>query len=155
MDSRSLREQIAVMRQSFFDEEILDAQFSQLEELTDKDEPNFVEDVVTMYFRESTDNLIPTIEEHMKSIPIDIPKLDRVMHKLKGSSASIGANKVRNEINNTMALLEERNVEGAKAAFEQVRKEHETLKAKLETYFQVYLSRPTLTILHMFLAYFD
>lgn len=43
----------------------------------------------------------------------------------------------------------------AKAAFEQVRKEHETLKAKLETYFQVYLSRPTLTILHMFLAYFD
>ncbi|KAK6248592.1 hypothetical protein QUC31_020157 [Theobroma cacao] len=155
MDSRSLREQIAVMRQSFFDEEILDAQFIQLEELTDKDEPNFVEDVVTMYFRESTDNLIPTIEEHMKSIPIDIAKLDRVMHKLKGSSASIGANKVRNEINNTMVLLEGGNVEGAKAAFEQVRKEHETLKAKLETYFQVYLSRPTLTILHMFLAYFD
>ncbi|EOY30665.1 Histidine phosphotransfer protein [Theobroma cacao] len=136
MDSRSLREQIAVMRQSFFDEEILDAQFIQLEELTDKDEPNFVEDVVTMYFRESTDNLIPTIEEHMKSIPIDIAKLDRVMHKLKGSSASIGANKVRNEINNTMVLLEGGNVEGAKAAFEQVRKEHETLKAKLETYFQ-------------------
>ncbi|XP_021277378.1 pseudo histidine-containing phosphotransfer protein 2-like [Herrania umbratica] len=136
MDSRSLREQIAAMRQSFFDEEILDAQFSQLEQLTDKDEPHFAEDVVTMYFRESTDNLIPAIEEHMKATPIDIPKLDRVMHKLKGSSASIGANKVRNEINNTMALLEEGNVEGAKAAFEQVLKEHETLKGKLETYFQ-------------------
>ncbi|XP_021277507.1 pseudo histidine-containing phosphotransfer protein 2-like [Herrania umbratica] len=135
MENRSLREQIAAMRQSFLDEEILDTQFIQLEELSDKDEPSIAEEVVTLYFRETTE-LLPNLEEDMKATPIDFPKLDRILHRLKGNSASIGASKVRNEINKTMALLEEGNVEGAKAAFEQVRKEHDTLKAKLETYFQ-------------------
>ncbi|XVF34913.1 hypothetical protein REPUB_Repub18cG0099300 [Reevesia pubescens] len=135
MESRPLRQQIAAMRQSFFDEEILDRQFTQLEQLEDRDNPNFVEEVLTLYFRDST-TLLATVEQAMETVPIDIPKVDKILHKLKGSSASIGANKVLNEITKTRELWQEGNLEGAKAAFQELRKEHDTLKAKLEPYFQ-------------------
>ncbi|KAK8674945.1 hypothetical protein V6N13_033021 [Hibiscus sabdariffa] len=60
----NLRQQIAEMRQSFFDEGILDKQFYQLELLEKRGNPNFVEEVLTIYFREST-TLLQTIEQAM------------------------------------------------------------------------------------------
>ncbi|XWS72088.1 hypothetical protein CRYUN_Cryun02cG0010600 [Craigia yunnanensis] len=135
MESRPLRQQLAAMRQSFFDEEILDRQFTQLEQLENRGNPNFVDEVLTLYFRDST-ALLATVEQTMETVPIDFPKVDKILHKLKGSSASIGANKVRNEITKTREFWQEGNLEGAKAAFQELRKEHDTLKAKLEPYFQ-------------------
>ncbi|OMO58292.1 hypothetical protein COLO4_34753 [Corchorus olitorius] len=135
MESRTLRDQIAAMRQSFFDEGILDSQFTQLEQLEDRDNPNFVEEVLTLYFRDSA-NLLATVEQTMETEPTDVAKVDRILHQLKGSSASIGANKVRNEVIKTRELWQQGNQEGAKAAFLELRQEHGTFKAKLEPYFQ-------------------
>ncbi|XVE54153.1 hypothetical protein DITRI_Ditri03aG0057700 [Diplodiscus trichospermus] len=135
MVGRNLRQQIEAMKQSFFDEEILDEQFTRLEQLEDRDNPNFVEEVLSMYFRDST-ALLATLEQAMEAVPIDFPEVDRLLTKLKGSSASVGANKVRNEVNKTLQLWQERNVEGAKAAFQELRREHDSFKAKLEPYFQ-------------------
>ena len=112
-------------------QEILDGQFIQLEQLEDRDNPNFVEDVLTLYFRDST-TLLATVEQAMlvewfrtfnlfpsryfpfgslispyflvmmmkviinrvgffylyrETIPIDFPKVDKILHQLKGSSA--------------------------------------------------------------------
>ncbi|GMJ14326.1 HPT phosphotransmitter 4 [Hibiscus trionum] len=131
----SVRQQIAAMRQSFFDEEILDKQFYQLERLEKKGNPNFVEEVLTIYFREST-ALLQTIEQAMETEPIEPVKIDRMLYKLKGSSASIGANKVRNKITKTRQLVEGGKLEEAKAAFRELRNEHGNLMAKLELYFQ-------------------
>ncbi|KAK8612106.1 hypothetical protein V6N13_092225 [Hibiscus sabdariffa] len=123
------------MRQSLFDEEILDKQFYQLELLEKRGNPNFVEEVLTIYFREST-TLLQTIEQAMETEPIEPVKVDRMLYKLKGSSANIGANKVRNNITKTRQLVEGGNLEGAKAAFRELRNEHGNLRAKLELYFQ-------------------
>ncbi|KAK8495550.1 hypothetical protein V6N13_016520 [Hibiscus sabdariffa] len=135
MESSHLRQQIAAMRQSFFDEEILDGQFCQLERLENRGNPNFVEEVLTMYFRDST-TLLQTVEQEIETDTIDLAKVDMMLHKFKGSSASIGANKVRNNITKTRQLLEEGNLEGAKLAFRELRMEHDNLRAKLEPYFQ-------------------
>ncbi|KAL5768744.1 hypothetical protein ACOSP7_015287 [Xanthoceras sorbifolium] len=132
----SLKQQIAEMRQSFFDEELLDKYFIQLEQLADLDNPDFVEDVLTLFFRDST-QLLSTIEEDMEKIPLDYVTLDRNLHQLKGSSASVGANKIKIEVNQTREHLKEGNLEGAKASFEQLKKEHSTLKTKLNNYFQL------------------
>ncbi|KAK8612105.1 hypothetical protein V6N13_092224 [Hibiscus sabdariffa] len=131
----NLRQQIAAMRQSFFDEEILDKQFYQLEYLEKSGNPNFVEEVLTIYFREST-ILLQTVEQAMEAEPIEPVKVDRMLYKLKGSSGSIGAIKVRNNINKTRQLVEGGNLEGAKAAFQELRNEHGNLREKLELYFQ-------------------
>ncbi|KAB2078899.1 hypothetical protein ES319_A06G193900v1 [Gossypium barbadense] len=101
MESKHVNQQIAAMRQSFFDE------------LEDQNNPNFVEEVFTMYFRDST-TLLETVEQ-----------------------AIVGANKVLNEINKTRQVLEKGNLEGTKAGIWEMRKEYDSLKAKLEPYFQL------------------
>ncbi|KAL1166654.1 hypothetical protein V6Z11_A06G211000 [Gossypium hirsutum] len=129
MESKHVNQQIAAMRQSFFDEEVLDEFFSQLEQLEDQNNPNFVEEVFTMYFRDST-TLLETVEQAMKTISITLAKMDKILHQLKGSSAS------SNEINKTRQVLEKGNLEGTKAGIWEMRKEYDSLKAKLEPYFQ-------------------
>ncbi|KAE8660794.1 Phosphatase 2C family protein isoform 1 [Hibiscus syriacus] len=133
MESRHFRQQIAALRQSFFDEGILDEQFTELEQLEEKGNPSFLQQVFTMYFNDST-TVLDTVEQALGEI--DVVKLEHVLHKFKGSSASVGAKKVVNEIIKTRRLLGEGNLEGAKVAFQELRKEYENLKAMLEHYFQ-------------------
>ncbi|XVE54192.1 hypothetical protein DITRI_Ditri03aG0060900 [Diplodiscus trichospermus] len=140
MESRHLREQIAAMRRSLiFVEGILDLQFTELEKLQDRENPNFVEKLLTLYLRESTRQL-NTVEKSMETVPIDFRKVDINFNCIAGSSASIGARKVLMETHKTWKLWQERNLEGAKAAFQELRKEHDTFKAKLQPYIQVFLS---------------
>ncbi|XP_052886025.1 histidine-containing phosphotransfer protein 4-like isoform X2 [Gossypium arboreum] len=124
MESKHVHEQIAAMRQSFFNE------------LEGKDNPNFVEEVFTMYLRDSI-AFLETIEEAMKTIPIDSIKVDSILHQLKGSSASVGANKVLKEVNKTRQVLGKGNLERTKASILELRKEYDSFKAKLEPYFQL------------------
>ncbi|KAH9657601.1 histidine-containing phosphotransfer protein 2 [Citrus sinensis] len=132
----ALRQQIAKMRQSFFDEEILDKYFLQLEQLEDISNPGFVKDVVTLYLRDSTKTLA-TIEDEMAKSPVDFMNLDKCFHQLKGSSASVGANKVLNEVNKAREHCKEGNLEAAQASFAQLKMEHTTLQAKLLAYFEL------------------
>ncbi|KAB2078902.1 hypothetical protein ES319_A06G194000v1 [Gossypium barbadense] len=122
MESKHVHEQIAAMRQSFFNEEVLNENFSQLEQLEGKDNPNFVEEVFTMYLRDSI-AFLETIEEAMKTIPIDSIKMDSILHQLKGSSDSVGANKVLKEVNKTRQVLGKGNLERTKASILELRKD--------------------------------
>lgn len=81
-DNKVLRQQLATMRQSFFDEGILDKHYVQVEELEDKDNPHFAEEVMTMFFRDST-KLIATVEHALEKSPCDLPKMDKYLHQLK------------------------------------------------------------------------
>ncbi|KAH9741053.1 histidine-containing phosphotransfer protein 5 [Citrus sinensis] len=113
MENNPLHQQIATMRQSFLDEEILNDQFIQLESMATEDDPAFAEDTVSLYFQETT-KIIATLEEEF-----------------------IGASKVLIEVNKARACCDNGNIEGGKAALEKVKVEQETLKAKLDSYFQL------------------
>ncbi|KAL3498521.1 hypothetical protein ACH5RR_041253 [Cinchona calisaya] len=127
----------ASMRETLFDQGYLDEQFIQLEELQDDANPNFVEDVVKVFYTDSA-RLIRNIEAEMGKHPIDFEKLDDAMHRFKGSSSGIGAKKVKNECTQFQDYCKEGNAEGCFRAFQVVKQEHETLKRKLDTYFQVF-----------------
>ncbi|KAE9467852.1 hypothetical protein C3L33_00229, partial [Rhododendron williamsianum] len=90
----------------------LDEQFVQLEELQDDVNPNFVEEIVTLFYRDST-RLILNIEQALEKSSLDFSKLDTYMHQLKGKTTR------------------------CKRTFQQLKKEYSTLKKKLETYFQM------------------
>ncbi|KAL0354628.1 UNVERIFIED_CONTAM: Histidine-containing phosphotransfer protein 4 [Sesamum radiatum] len=124
------------MKQSFFDQGYLDEQFIQLEELQDDANPNFVEEVVTLYYCDSA-RLIHNIEQALEKNPLDFGKLDSYMHQFKGSSSSIGAKKVKIECTQFREYCRTGNAEGCKKTFQQLKKEYATLKKKLEVYFQV------------------
>ncbi|GMI91799.1 HPT phosphotransmitter 4 [Hibiscus trionum] len=136
MERNPMRRQLAIMRKSLFDQGHLDEQFIELEELQDDANPNFVEEVVALYFRDSA-RLILNMEQALEGKPFDFNKLDGYMHQFKGSSTSIGAKKVKAESTLFREYCRSGNAEGCVRAFQQLKKEYGTLRKKLEAYFQL------------------
>ncbi|KAJ0986404.1 hypothetical protein J5N97_004760 [Dioscorea zingiberensis] len=136
MDRSILQSQVSSMKKSLFDQGFLDEQFHQLEELQDDVSPNFVEEVVALFFRDSS-RLIGVIEQAMEKHPQDCRKLETYMHQLKGSTSSIGALKVKNECTCFRECCEENNLEGCQRSFQKLKREHAVLKQRLEAYFQL------------------
>ncbi|KAL5576921.1 hypothetical protein UlMin_018620 [Ulmus minor] len=136
MERNQTRRQIAGMRQSLFDQGLVDEQFVQLEELQDDANPNFVEEVATLYYRDSS-RLIQNLDQALEKSPLDFNKLDNYMHQLKGSSSSIGAKKVKAECTHFKEYCRTANREGCMRSFQQLKKEYALLKKKLEAYFQM------------------
>ncbi|KAL3840854.1 hypothetical protein ACJIZ3_025445 [Penstemon smallii] len=130
-----MQKQLAKMKQSLFDQGYLDEQFIQLEELQDDANPNFVEEVVTLYYRDSV-RLVQNIEQALEKNPLDFAKLDSYMHQFKGSSSSFGAKKVKTECTQFRDHCRAGNADGCKRTFQELKKEYATLKKKLEVYFQ-------------------
>ncbi|KAG8656429.1 hypothetical protein MANES_04G134100v8 [Manihot esculenta] len=135
--NNQLHRQVILSRQSLFDQGFLDEQFLQLEELQDDANPNFVEEIVTLHYRDSA-RLILSIEQALERNPLDFNKLDSLMHQFKGSSSSIGAKKVKAECTLFREFCSAGNGEGrCIRTFQQLKKEYATLKKKLEAYFQL------------------
>ncbi|CAD5195928.1 pseudo histidine-containing phosphotransfer protein 2-like [Musa acuminata AAA Group] len=132
----SLQRQLASMKKNLFDQGYLDEQFYQLEELQDESSPNFVEEVVTLFFRDSS-RLVANIDQALQKYPQDFRRLDNFMHQLKGSASSIGAAKMKNECTSFREFCNKENREGCLRSFQKVKKEHAVLKQKLENYFQL------------------
>ncbi|KAL6221877.1 hypothetical protein ACLB2K_005269 [Fragaria x ananassa] len=120
-DNNTLRAQISSLRQSFFDEGMLDDHYVQLEELEAEDNPHFCEEVMTMH-----------------ELEFDPQQIDQYLHQLKGSSSSVGASKVWSEVNILREILK---ADGDYARFRdhlaQLKVEHQKLEANLEPYFQM------------------
>lgn len=73
----------------------------------------------------------------MVSTPTDFEKLDNYMHQFKGSSSSIGANRVTEACSQFREYCLAGNLEGCIRSFQEVKQEHKILKKKLDTYFQL------------------
>ncbi|KAM2061387.1 histidine-containing phosphotransfer protein 4 [Malus sylvestris] len=136
MERNQLRRQVRLMRQSLFDQGFLDEQFVQLEELQDDANPNFVEEVATLYYRDSSRSL-QILEQALQRNPRDFNKLDNYMQQFKGSSSSIGAKKVKADCQQFREYCNAGNAEGCMRTFQRLKQEHATLKKKLEAYFQM------------------
>ncbi|KAG5578284.1 hypothetical protein H5410_058418, partial [Solanum commersonii] len=117
----------------------LDEQFIHLEELQDDANPNFVEEVVKSYYTDSA-RYVRNIELALENGPYDFARLDNMMYQLKGSSSSIGARRVKRQCSQFQEYCNAKNIEGCRNIFQEVKQEYDTLKTKLETYFQVSLS---------------
>ncbi|XP_062090897.1 pseudo histidine-containing phosphotransfer protein 5-like isoform X1 [Humulus lupulus] len=136
MESSPLRQQIATMRQSLFDEKMLDEHYLIVEQLEDENNPNFAEEIMTMYFRDST-QLIANLEQALEKPTYDFIVTEKHLHKLLGSSGSIGANQVSIEVNQMRKCTREHDIERMKTTLQQVKKEHEKLRGRIEPYFQL------------------
>ncbi|XP_061369589.1 histidine-containing phosphotransfer protein 4-like isoform X2 [Gastrolobium bilobum] len=136
MDKTQLQQQAVIMRSSLFDEGYLDEQFIQLEDLQDDVNPNFVEEIVTLFYSNSV-RLVYNIEQALMSKPTNFARLEDYMHQFKGSCSSIGAKKVKNECTRFSEYCAAKNFEGCFRTFQQINQEYTTLKKKLETYLQL------------------
>ncbi|XP_065863522.1 histidine-containing phosphotransfer protein 1 [Euphorbia lathyris] len=116
---------------SLFREGFLDSQFTQLQLLQDESNPDFVVEVVSLFFDDS-ERLLNDLTRALDQAGVDFKRIDDHAHQLKGSSASIGAQRVKNACMAFRSLCEERNAEGCLKCLQQVKHEYFLVKNKLE-----------------------
>nr|GMC71258.1 pseudo histidine-containing phosphotransfer protein 6 [Ipomoea batatas] len=120
-----------------FHQGVLDEQFSQLQQLQDEASPNFVSEVVNIYFHESEKLLRNLRVLLMESEIWDYKKMGMHLNQLMGSSSSIGAKRVRNVCVAFRAAAEQNNRFGCLRALEALDHEYCYLKNKLVELFQL------------------
>ncbi|KAG2721607.1 hypothetical protein I3843_02G075600 [Carya illinoinensis] len=136
MELGQMQGRLAEFTKSLYMEGILDAQFLQLQQLQDESNPDFVVEVVSLFFEDS-EKLLNDIARALDQQSVDFKRVDAHVHQLKGSSASVGAQRVKNACVAFRNCCEEQNVEGCLRCLQQVKQEHYLVKNKLETLFRV------------------
>ncbi|XP_022154820.1 histidine-containing phosphotransfer protein 1-like [Momordica charantia] len=131
-----LQRQLLDYTNSLFKEGYLDDQFTQLQSLQDESNPEFVVEVVSLFFEDSQ-RLINELAKALQQQCIDFKKVDAHVHQLKGSSSSIGAHKVQRACIAFRSNCEEQNIEGCLKSLQQVKEEFALVKIKLETLFKL------------------
>ncbi|GMI65302.1 histidine-containing phosphotransmitter 1 [Hibiscus trionum] len=136
MDLVQLQRQLVEYRTSLYHEGFLDAQFTQLQELQDENNPDFVVEVVSLFFEDS-ERLLNELTTALEQQSVDFKRVDAHVHQLKGSSSSIGAQRVQKVCIAFRNYCEEKNVEGCLKCLQQVKHEYSLVKTKLESMFQL------------------
>lgn len=121
---------------SLFREGFLDGQFSQLQQLQDESNPDFVVEVVSLFFEDS-EKLLNDLTRALDQQNTDFKKVDAHVHQLKGSSSSIGAQRVKNACVTFRNFCEEQNIEACLRCLHEVKQEYLLVKNKLETLFRL------------------
>ncbi|KAL0558389.1 hypothetical protein IC582_002951 [Cucumis melo] len=131
-----LQTQLLHYKVSLFKEGYLNDQFKELESLEDESNPKFVEEVVAIFFEDSH-RLINELTKALEQKCIDFKKVDAYVHQLKGSSSSIGANKVQMACIAFRNYCHDMNIQGCLKCLQHVKEEFALVKNKLETLFKV------------------
>lgn len=121
---------------SLFNQGLLDGQFQQLQQLQDESNPDFVVEVVSLFFEDS-EKLLHDLTIAIGQQTVDFKKVDAYVHQFKGSSSSIGAQRVRNACIAFRSFCEEQNVEACMRCLLQLKQEYSLVKDKLQDLFRL------------------
>ncbi|KAL3505812.1 hypothetical protein ACH5RR_031194 [Cinchona calisaya] len=136
MDVGQLQRSFLEYTASLFRDGFLDGQFSQLQQLQDESNPEFVFEVVSLFFEDS-EKLINDLTRALDQQNVEFKKVDAHVHQLKGSSSSIGAQRVKNTCIAFRNCCEEQNIEECLRCLQQIKHEYLLLKNKFETLFSL------------------
>ncbi|KAJ4954394.1 hypothetical protein NE237_011177 [Protea cynaroides] len=136
MDVNQMERRLVDYTASLFREGLLDDQFTQLQQLQDESNPDFVVEVVSVFFEDS-ERLLNDLGRTLDQQIVDFKKVHDHVHQLKGSSSSIGAQRVKNGCIAFRNFCEEHNIEGCLKCLQQVKQEYFLVKNKLESLFRL------------------
>ncbi|KAA8543187.1 hypothetical protein F0562_021318 [Nyssa sinensis] len=131
-----LQAQFVEYTTSLYREGFLDDQFTQLQKLQDESNPDFVVEVVRLFFEDS-EKLLNNLATALQQQCVDYKQVDAHVHQFKGSSSSIGAQRVKNVCVAFRNYCEEKNLEGCLRCLQQAKHEYYLMKSKLETLFRL------------------
>ncbi|XP_047335218.1 histidine-containing phosphotransfer protein 1-like [Impatiens glandulifera] len=134
--NQMLQRQYVDYTKSLYHDGVLDDQFSQLQKLQDESSPDFVVEVVSLFFEDS-EKILNNLALALQQQIVDYKQIDSHVHQFKGSSSSIGAQRVKNVCVAFRNLCEEKNREGCVRCLHQLKNEYILVKNKLQTLFQL------------------
>ncbi|KAL5062245.1 hypothetical protein RYX36_023982 [Vicia faba] len=108
-----LQRKLRDLESTMIQQGILDDQFSQLQKLQDDNSPDFVYEVITLFFADS-DKLLNNMSHALGQKDVNFKQIDAYAHQQKGSSASVGAAKVTNICAAFRSFCEAKNLEGCR-----------------------------------------
>ncbi|KAL5549466.1 hypothetical protein UlMin_004697 [Ulmus minor] len=106
-------------------------QFAELKKLEDENNPNFVVEAISLFFEDSQ-KLLSNI-----AMAFFFKHVDAYVHQFKGSSASIGAMRLKDVCVSFQNYCEAQNLEGCLRCLQQVQQECSVSKNKLERLFMI------------------
>lgn len=124
-------------------EGVLDEQFQQLMMLQDDSNPDFVAEVVQLYFEDSGAKIDKIGQMLMVPTP-DYNELDQLVHQFKGSSASLGAQYIAQLCIKLREQCQQRDSAGCVALQQQIKMAYADLKTKLEQFMMLEAQRKQL-----------
>ncbi|KAK9757257.1 hypothetical protein RND81_01G152300 [Saponaria officinalis] len=131
-----LQKQFIDYMTSLYTEGYVDDQFTQLQKLADESSPDFVNEIVTLFFQDS-EKLIIDLAKTLEQPIVDFNKVSNHAHQFKGSSSSVGANKVKNICALFRGYCEQRNRDACLACLQNLQQEYNILKKKFEYLFKL------------------
>ncbi|KAL8225516.1 hypothetical protein R6Q57_018094 [Mikania cordata] len=131
-----LQRQLIEYTASLYEEKYLDDQFLQLQKLQDESNPEFVVEVVSLFFEDS-EKLLNNLATALQQKSVDYKQVDSHVHQFKGSSSSIGAQRVTNVCAHFRNYCEEKNLDGCLQCLQQVKHEYILVRNKLEALFRL------------------
>lgn len=136
MDVIRLQQRLIQLTNSLFQEGFLDEQFTQLQQLQDDSNPDFVTEVVVLFFEDS-EKLLHNLANALDKEVIDYKKIDAHVHQFKGSSSSVGAQRVKNLCIAFRAFCNDNNRAGCIQCLQQLKEEYYLFKDKLQDLFHL------------------
>ncbi|XP_039126428.1 histidine-containing phosphotransfer protein 2-like [Dioscorea cayenensis subsp. rotundata] len=132
MASVNYKEQLAALVDSMLQEGLLDEQFTQLQTLQDETSPGFVAEVIAMFCGD-TGTVFNEIETIMNQAVIDFQNVDPLVHRLKGSSCTVGAPKMKLACVQYRQFRDANDRQGCLSAVNLIKDEYNILRNKFET----------------------
>jgi histidine-containing phosphotransfer protein len=127
--SQSLEHLVLQLQQ----EGVLDEQFSQLMQLQDESNPDFVQEVVQLFFEDSVQK-IERVGAILATPSPDYNELDQIVHQFKGSSASLGASRIAQLCIKFREACQQANQPACQGLLQQIREAYGLLRDKLATF---------------------
>ncbi|KAL3626045.1 peroxiredoxin type-2 [Castilleja foliolosa] len=131
-----LQKQFVDYSNSLYRDGFLDDQFVQLQKLQDESNPDFVGEVISLFFEDS-EKLLNNLQIALQQQLVDFKLVDAHVHQFKGSSSSVGAQRVKNMCVAFRNFCEEKNLDGCMRCLQQMKHEYYLVKNKLETLFRL------------------
>ena len=143
MDVAAVNDGISRLVQQLRAAALLDDQFSQLLQLQDESNPDFVQEIIELYFSDSSSKL-DKLEQRLSVSQPDYSDIDQLVHQFKGSSASFGAHSMAQLCAKLRETCQAQDQASCQTLVKQAREVFEVLKSQLEVLLQLERHRKAL-----------
>ncbi|EOY33504.1 hypothetical protein QUC31_018902 [Theobroma cacao] len=136
MVGTTLSQELKNYIQSMHDQGVLDHHFDHVKALQNEENPQFVMEVISMFCQDAEIG-VAEITRFLNAPVVDFAKVINFVHQLKGSSSSIGGQRMALACRELRQASENRDKERCLEIFERMKQEYNTLRGCLNAISQM------------------